>query len=791
MRLRNVFGILLSLFALVIVGCGGGSSSTPVSTTVSGQAQKGPIIGGNVQIFAIDATGTVQSTPLATSPATVTTRAPFGNYSAVIGYAGPAKVVVTGNVGSTYHDEATSTEVSFAGKSLSAVVANVTGNVKVAVTPFTEMAVQAAGTTLTPAKITLANTGVANALGLKGTDIISVSPSTSSAYRFALSVISQAAGTTATGLSNLLATTAAAIDTTNGAITSPTVSAAITTANIDAFSNPNIDHTGIVASDIAGVAFVATPTAGAINAQVALNATVKRVDGAASVGTTVNFLITSGTGTLSAASAVTDASGIATVNLTKNSEGNVGVSASAGNFAGSLTVTFTDPNKPGSIILTAPASSFLNSPVTLTATVAPASTSGTLAVGTPVTFTILTGTGTISAVTTTNASGVATATLTSGVVGIVNVNATAGIAPAVVTSNTVPVSFLTNPNLPGAITISPSTSSLFIGQGPVTITATVSPAGQGGVIPDGTVVTFLTTAGTLTSPTATTGGVATVSLDSTVVATAAVTARVAGITSSAVNVQFNDPNSPSAITLTAPSTGATNSPVTLTATVAAAGGQAFTVPNGTVVTFTITSGTGTLTAATATTTNGVATTSLTSAVVGAVTVNAKAGTAPVVTSTPDTSVSFVALVTKAILKLNTTGSLPTGVSIGAWDADIQFPASVTINNGTLGALAAPAFALSGTDSSVALPAGNGNATSNAADVTHVRPFVSAAFFISGTGITTIGEIATFTFDLVTPTATPALLATDFVLNPTNVNSSAVGAPPLKPGTDIGVTLTFQ
>src|SRR6185369_16285397 len=127
MNVRNLAGLLLSLLTLVVLGCGSSEdSSSDISTgtfktVLSGEAAKGPIIGGEVKIFAIKADGTVQTTPLPTTPATVTTRLPFGNYSAVINYEGPVKVVVTGNSGTIFKDEATGTDVSFAGKSIRAI----------------------------------------------------------------------------------------------------------------------------------------------------------------------------------------------------------------------------------------------------------------------------------------------------------------------------------------------------------------------------------------------------------------------------------------------------------------------------------------------------------------------------------------------------------------------------------------------------------------------------------------------------------------------------------------------
>ena len=186
MKLKVLFGLVLSIISLTIVGCGGGGASTPPTTTVSGEASKGPIIGGDVKIYAIK-DGVVQTAPLPTTPAAVTTRAPFGNYSAVISnYAGPVKVVVTGNIGSYYMDEATADpldptkgKVDFNGSTLSALVANVSGSTKVAVTPYTELAVRKAGAALTADGINKANLAVAAAMNLNGVDIVAVLPSKS------------------------------------------------------------------------------------------------------------------------------------------------------------------------------------------------------------------------------------------------------------------------------------------------------------------------------------------------------------------------------------------------------------------------------------------------------------------------------------------------------------------------------------------------------------------------------------------------------------------------------------
>ncbi|NVN91575.1 MAG: hypothetical protein HXX11_13370 [Desulfuromonadales bacterium] len=151
---------------------------------------------------------------------------------------------------------------------------------------------------------------------------------------------------------------------------------------------------------------------------------------------------------------------------------------------------------------------------------------------------------------------------------------------------------------------------------------------------------------------------------------------------SSVQIIPVDPNKPASITLVAnPTTGVINNngPVTLTATVlpAGAGGA---IANGTPVTFTILTGNGTLSGggqtAIATTINGGASVTLNSSAVGTVTINAQVGSAPQVTSFPDTSVNFIAP-TKAIVKLATSGTLPAG---GVIDA-IQLVLNYSITKG--------------------------------------------------------------------------------------------------------------
>lgn len=197
-----------------------------------------------------------------------------------------------------------------------------------------------------------------------------------------------------------------------------------------------------------------SPVAGGfINNQrpITVTANVQKVAGGpVPTGTAVTFAITSGTGTLSTTTALTNASGNAAVVLNSTVEGLVTVSATASPATNSAQFTFTNPNKPGTITLNAsPTTGAINNngPVSLRAVLTPVDpVNGTIANGTPVAFAIQSGTGTLSSGTALTSNGTATVTLNSTVVGAVTVNASAGTSP-VVTSNTVSVPFITQPTL--------------------------------------------------------------------------------------------------------------------------------------------------------------------------------------------------------------------------------------------------------------------------------------------------------------------------------------------------------
>jgi hypothetical protein len=197
----------------------------------------------------------------------------------------------------------------------------------------------------------------------------------------------------------------------------------------------------------------AVPAAGFINNQrpVTVTANVQKVAGGpVPAGTVVSFAITSGTGTLSSVSSLTNASGNASVTLNSTVEGSVTVTATAAPATGTVTTSFSNPNKPGSIVLAAiPTTGSINNngPVSLKATVVPVDTvNGTTPNGTSVTFSIQSGSGTLSAASATTVNGSATVILNSSVVGTVSVTASAGTSPPV-TSNSVSVPFIVQPTL--------------------------------------------------------------------------------------------------------------------------------------------------------------------------------------------------------------------------------------------------------------------------------------------------------------------------------------------------------
>lgn len=163
------FIVILNAFALIMSGCGSsgggnGGGGTTSGTTISGIASKGLIKGGTVTIFALDLNG-IKGNSLGTA---VTD--PNGAYSVDVGsYTGNVLAEITGG---HFIDEVT--DVNIPAPPLSAALTNAHGNVSMAITPMTYIAVKCAGNALTTANIEGANHLVEAALGIN--DIIGTMP---------------------------------------------------------------------------------------------------------------------------------------------------------------------------------------------------------------------------------------------------------------------------------------------------------------------------------------------------------------------------------------------------------------------------------------------------------------------------------------------------------------------------------------------------------------------------------------------------------------------------------------
>ncbi|HTI93772.1 MAG TPA: Ig-like domain-containing protein [Puia sp.] len=370
-------------------------------------------------------------------------------------------------------------------------------------------------------------------------------------------------------------------------------------------------------------------------------------------GATVNWTIQSGTATFATSSSPTTGSdGSATTGLTSMVVGNVNLTAQAA-YAGNV-ITLHDQGSPPNNFL---AIQFIQPPPVSTlsyivATVTPMPADGTskdqvqavvnnavgpVPDGTVVTFTIQSGTATMTT-TGTTVGGVATAYFTSTVVGSVQVQATINggtflndqANPA---NNFVTVQFvIPPPDATKSYVVATVTPMAADGTSQDQVQAVVNNAL--GPVPDGTPVVFTIQTGTATITTTgtTVGGVATAYFTSTVVGAVQVQAQINGTTF--LNDQANPPNNFVTVQFTQPPPVATLSYVVATVTPQLADGssqdqvQAVVnnalgpVPDGTVVTFTIMSGTATMTT-TGTTVGGVATASFTSTVVGPVQVQAQ------------------------------------------------------------------------------------------------------------------------------------------------------------------------
>ncbi len=186
--MRTIKFILAILFSIAVAACGGGGggSSPPASNTLTGIVAKGPVGGAEVLVFrAGDYSGAASGVAASgnypddhkalnySSPAPVTN----GSYSVNIGsYSGPVIIVVRPkSSGSTMCNELTGSCALAFNFRMRAAVPGVGANTTAYITPFTEMAAHAVGTSTDPAVINTANALVRTRV-LPGLDPLTTSP---------------------------------------------------------------------------------------------------------------------------------------------------------------------------------------------------------------------------------------------------------------------------------------------------------------------------------------------------------------------------------------------------------------------------------------------------------------------------------------------------------------------------------------------------------------------------------------------------------------------------------------
>ena len=192
----NKFAVLLggAVLLLGLGGCGGGSSSSPTSTTLHGMALAGPFLSGNVCAYQVSngAKGALLGTCTSIVAATSSFSVDVGTYT------GDVLVEVSN---ATYDDEANPND-NVTGTPLTGTLRNLIhvggngGTVNLAVTPLTEAALRLAGAHLDDAAVRAAIAQLAALLPLgPNLDLRRTPPAADSAdglaYREALRALSQ------------------------------------------------------------------------------------------------------------------------------------------------------------------------------------------------------------------------------------------------------------------------------------------------------------------------------------------------------------------------------------------------------------------------------------------------------------------------------------------------------------------------------------------------------------------------------------------------------------------------
>ena len=462
--------------------------------------------------------------------------------------------------------------------------------------------------------------------------------------------------------------------------------------------------------------------------------------------------------------------------------------------------TFTTNFQSG--LLTAPVSIAFSSPTysaiinqAIPVTVKVTKFDGSALSGASVAFT--TSNGTLGASAPTDANGATTVTLTPTIVGQVKVSASATASGVTASTKTAAVvTVVRDPNDPGTVTLSSSSSTAVVNQ-TMTLTAKVGVVGggpnnvtAGGPPPVGTAVTFTIAhgTGTLTSGATSSPSSVSAATDANGNATVTLTSATAGsitlsasagtspvVPSNPLTVAFTpDPAAPATVTVSASSSSTPadgSSAITFTVTVKNYAGTALpSVP----LTFSSTGG-GTLSATSgATDANGQATVSMTSSTIGSATLTVVA-TASGASKSGTSTVSFTtvpARPTTAIVKVRTAGTFSSGTAIGSIDAVVTFPSSKGLTlASTNGVVASGSATVSGTTLL-------GNVTS---------PGNLTLGLTNATGIA-LGEFGTLTFTI--PSSGTLPVAGDFaVASGAAVNNAAAV---LQPNINVSIlSVTFQ
>ncbi len=168
-RLLSIGAMSLAvLTALSACGGGGGSGSAAPATTVSGTAAKGIVKQARVLVCRI-----VNGAPEADASCASGTTGADGSFSVMMsdGYTGPAMVKVMAATGSMMSDETTGSDLPYS-MTMRALVPAVSATTTVYVTPFSEMAASAVGTSAIDAgRITQAMATVQTLMSGFGVDL--------------------------------------------------------------------------------------------------------------------------------------------------------------------------------------------------------------------------------------------------------------------------------------------------------------------------------------------------------------------------------------------------------------------------------------------------------------------------------------------------------------------------------------------------------------------------------------------------------------------------------------------